>query len=225
VVAKPGLGTRSSIQRRNWRTASAYRRPGERLGSWTARDDHALALLCPMDRPAGPTVWSSRCEKPISTTPSVDSRTGARRVTPCFRAISRMAQMSMPKNGACLKMGQNSGRNGGGAFLCCSERDDSALLLLLPLRPTCFLGCSNSRKPSRRHPTFSADRDRCFRASRSGSPRALKLEAKYDAFALSCLQAMVRGGLIRGRPRRDRVLVWALHLRNSHHVLPAPRHW
>jgi hypothetical protein len=125
----------------------------------------------------------------------------------------------------CLKMGQNSGRNGGGAFLCCSERDDSALLLLLPLRPTCFLGCSNSRKPSRRHPTFSADRDRCFRASRSGSPRALKLEAKYDAFALSCLQAMVRGGLIRGRPRRDRVLVWALHLRNSHHVLPAPRHW
>jgi hypothetical protein len=74
VVAKPGLGTRSSIQRRNWRTASAYRRPGERLGSWTARDDHALALLCPMDRPAGSTVWSSRCEKPISTTPSVDSR-------------------------------------------------------------------------------------------------------------------------------------------------------
>jgi hypothetical protein len=35
------------------------------------------------------------------------------------------------------------------------------------------------------------------------------LEAKYDAFALSCLQGMVRGRLIRGRPRRDRVLVWA----------------
>jgi hypothetical protein len=29
------------------------------------------------------------------------------------------------------------------------------------------------------------------------------LEAKYDAFALSCLQGMVRGGLIRGRQTRQ----------------------